>query len=846
MISLPSLPIVDSLPALRTALLSGRSAVVEAPPGAGKSTVVPLALLNEPWVKGRKIIMLEPRRLAARAVAERMAKTLGEAVGGTVGYRMRFYTRVGRETLIEVVTEGVLTRILQQDPALEGVAAIIFDEFHERSLQADLGLALCLDARETLDLDVKLLVMSATLNGNAVSALMGDAPVITSTGRMYPVNIHYLGKGFPVLPGDIDSPERLTVIATQRAIREVKEGDILVFLPGAGEIRCVQDMLLGPGDCLDQGVKIFPLFGELSRAEQDAALDDDPRSPRRVILATNIAETSLTLPRVRIVIDSGLVRRAVFDPVTGMSRLDTCRISRASAEQRAGRAGRVTAGHCYRLWSEGSHRSLAAYTSAEILEADLAPLALELARWDTSGANTLRWLDAPPAAMLSAACELLCRLELLDAQSRITDRGREIADWPMHPRLALMLLEAADAGETNLGARLAALLSERDLLRATGERDTDILTRLEILDGRTPTGAVVDRASLDRVRKLVPLFEKRLLNRKAGKKLRSLNATSLLAYAYPDRIGRQRSSKDGKYLLANGRGATFGKPDRLSRSEYIVAVDLDDRDREARILLATSIDRTTLDDVAGHRMHRQSEIFWSPNDEAIIAREILRLDELILEEETSTSLSADQSIPVIIEGIRLMGIACLPWDAESKTLRARVELARRRGLRGTDKWPAFDETSLVYSLTDWLSPWLKGITRRSHLSRISLMDALRFRLGASGLRDLDDLMPTHFVTPTGTRIRIDYEDDLAPCASMRIQEVFGLSSTPRIGGGTIPITFNLLSPSERPLQITSDLASFWQKAYAEVRKDMRGRYPRHYWPEDPLNAEPTRRVRPRS
>ncbi|MFM7395849.1 MAG: ATP-dependent helicase HrpB [Gammaproteobacteria bacterium] len=845
MISLPSLPIVEVLPELQAALATHRSAVVEAPPGAGKSTVVPLALFDEPWVKGRKIIMLEPRRLAARAVAERMARTLSEAVGETVGYRMRLDTRVGRETRIEVVTEGVLTRMLQQDPSLEGVAAIIFDEFHERSLQADLGLALCLDARETLDLDLRLLVMSATLDGKAVATLMNHAPVITSTGRMYPVDVHYLGKGFPVLPGDIDSPERLTALAVQRAVRET-EGDILVFLPGAGEIRRVHDLLSGPGECADRGLKVFPLFGELSAAEQDAALKDDPRSPRRVILATNIAETSLTLPRVRVVIDSGLVRRAVFDPVTGMSRLDTYRISRASAEQRAGRAGRVAAGHCYRLWSEGSHRSLAAHTPAEILEADLAPLALELAEWGAAEADALRWLDTPPSAMLSSAHELLRRLGLLTDQNRITDRGKEIAGWPMHPRLALMLLEATDSGETTLGARLAALLSDRDLLRAAGERDTDILTRLEILDGRTPSGAIVDRASLDRVRKSAALFEKRIVGRRARKPPRSLDAAGLLACAYPDRIGRRRSSGEGKYLLANGRGAAFRGPDRLSRSEYVVAVDLDDRDREARILLAAALDRTTLDNVAGQRTRRQREVFWSPADEAVIARETLRLDELILEEKTLTSLSAEQAVPAIIEGIRMMGIGSLPWDAETRAFCARVELGRRKALRGTDQWPPFDETSLAQSLADWLSPWLEGITRQAHFSRISLMDALRFRLGTSGSRELDELMPTHIMVPTGSRIRIDYEDDLAPCASMRMQEVFGLSTTPRIGGGVIPVTFKLLSPAQRPLQVTSDLASFWRNAYAEVRKDMRGRYPRHYWPEDPLQAEPTRRVRPRS
>jgi ATP-dependent helicase HrpB len=844
-ISLPSLPIVEALPPLRAALIGGRSAVVEAPPGAGKSTVIPLALLDEPWVKGRKLLMLEPRRLAARAVAERMAKTLGESVGGTVGYRMRLDNRVSRTTRIEVVTEGILTRMLQHDPSLEGVAAILFDEFHERSLQADLGLALCIDARQTLDLDLRLIVMSATLDGKAVAALLDNAPVITSTGRMYPVETHYLGKGLPTLPGDVDSPERLTALAVQRAIRET-EGDILVFLPGAGEIRRVQELISGPGECSDRGVKIFPLFGELSPEEQDDALDDDPRLPRRVILATNIAETSLTLPRVRVVIDSGLVRRAVFDPVTGMSRLDTCRISRASAEQRSGRAGRVAAGHCYRLWSEGAHRSLAPQTPAEILEADLAPLALDLAQWGAAEANTLRWLDPPPAAMLSAARELLHRIGLMNDANQISSRGKEVSDWPMHPRLALMLLEAADRGKSKLGARLAALLSERDVLRASGERDTDIMTRLDILDEKVPMGAVVDRGSLSRVRKSASIFERRLSDRPIGKKLAPIEAAGLLACAYPDRIGRRRSSGDGRYLLANGRGAAFRGADRLARSEYIVALDLDDRDREARILLAAALDRSALDQIAGHRMKRESEVVWSSTDEAVIARDILQLDELVLEEKALSPIPPEKAVPAIIAGIRAMGLSSLPWDQESRSFCARVELARRHRLSRADQWLPFDENSLLLSLEEWLSPWLDGVTRRSHFSRVSLMDALRFRLGDRAVRDLDDLMPTHLTVPTGSRIRIDYEDDLAPCASMRMQEVFGLASTPRIGGGTIPVTFKLLSPAQRPLQITSDLESFWRNAYADVRKDMRGRYPRHYWPEDPLQAEPTRRVRPRS
>ncbi|MFM8845698.1 MAG: ATP-dependent helicase HrpB [Gammaproteobacteria bacterium] len=848
MIVLPPLPVLEILPALRDALAMRGCAVLEAPPGAGKSPVVPLALLDEPWVAGRKILMLEPRRLAARAVAMLMAATLGERIGETVGYRMRLDTRVGPRTRIEVVTEGVLTRMLQRDASLEGVAAVLFDEFHERSLQADLGLAFCLDAKKTLELDLRLLVMSATLDGAAVAALLDDAPVVTAAGRMYPVEIIYLGKGFPVLPGEADSPERLTALAVQRAAREA-EGDILVFLPGAGEIRRVQDMLTGPGECSDRGIEILPLFGELSPEEQERALADDPRLPRRVILATNIAETSLTLPRIKRVVDSGLVRRAVFDPVTGMSRLETRRISRASAEQRAGRAGRVATGRCYRLWSEGAHRSLAAQTPAEIIEADLAPLALDLAQWGAQGAESVRWLDPPPAAMLAAARALLRQLGALRDDGTLTPQGRELGDWPLHPRLAHLLLESAARGEPELGASLAALLSERDLLRsgprqgAETTRDVDVLTRLDALAGRAPAGAPIDRAALARARRAVDQFMRHLESRPSKKN--PLGPAGLLACAYPDRIGRRRTGGEGRYLLANGRGAVFVGATPLARSEFVVALDLDDREREARILLAAVLDRQSLEAAVGERIRHERELHWSSAEQLVVARDVVRLEALVLEEKPLLNLSGDVAVPAMIEGIRVMGLDCLPWDDDARAFCARIELARREELRQARDWPAFDRASLLATLEDWLAPRLTGMTRRAHLAKIPLMETLRFRLGNAASRELDDILPTHIVVPTGSRIRVDYEDDLAPCAAMRMQEVFGLATTPRIGGGAIPITFKLLSPAQRPLQITSDLASFWRNAYTEVRKDMRGRYPRHYWPEDPLQAEPTRRVRPR-
>ncbi len=853
--ALPTLPILEALPALRAALAAAPAAVLEAPPGAGKSTVVPLALLDEPWVRGRKILMLEPRRLAARAVAQRMAETLGETVGMTVGHRMRLDTRVGPHTRIEVVTEGVLTRMLQSDPALEGVAAVLFDEFHERSLQADTGLALCLDARATLGTDLRIVVMSATLDGAAVSALLtratgATAPVVTAAGRMYPVAVRYVGRAMPVLPGGDESPERLLALAVQRALREC-EGDVLAFLPGAGEIRRALAMLEGMPE-VKGSVALLPLYGELPPAEQARALAPDPGGRRRVVLATNIAETSLTLPGVRAVVDSGLVRRAAFDPVTGMSRLETRRISRAAADQRAGRAGRVAEGACYRLWSEGAQRSLAAQTPPEIVEADLAPLALDLAEWGADQAMTLPWLDVPPAPMLDSARDLLQRLGALDDARRITAHGRALARLPTHPRLAHLLLEAQRRGESRLGAQLAAVLGERDLLRGRpGEaRDADVLARLDLVLGRGRGAGDLDPGAVARVRRNAELFERRLVDRRPAEgptvdPRPSLGAAGLLACAYPDRIGRRRTGDAPRFLLANGRGAAFAHVDRLGRSEFIVALDLDDRDREARILLAAALDRATLEAAADGRLRREVEVAWSSQDEAVVAREVERIDGLVIAEKPLPRVPPEAALAAMQEGLRQLGVDVLPWTDEARAFCARVELARRSALPGTGDWPDFSAAALAAD-HDWLEPWLEGITRRSHLARLPVMDALRLRLGADRCRRLEDWLPSHLTVPTGSRIRIDYLDDLAPCASMRMQEVFGMATTPRLADGRLPVTFKLLSPAQRPLQVTADLASFWRNAYVEVRKDMRGRYPRHYWPEDPLQAEPVRGIRRRT
>jgi ATP-dependent helicase HrpB len=840
------LPIDATLPALREALARNPSAVLQAPPGAGKSTVVPLALLEESWARDKRILMLEPRRLAARAIAQRMAQTLREPVGRTVGYRMRMDTRVSGETRIEVVTEGVLTRMLQSDPALEGVAAVIFDEFHERSLQADLGLALVLDARENVAPDLKVLVMSATLDGEAVAKVLGDAPIVTSEGRMFPVESRFAGKGAPVLPVSpgpgppMDSPEKVTAQLVQRALRE-QSGDILVFLPGAREIRRVQSLVEDSAS-----VRVLPLFGELAAEDQDAALTPSPPGTRKVVLATNIAETSLTIQGVRVVVDSGLVRRSMFDPSTGMSRLETQRISRASADQRQGRAGRTEPGVCYRAWSEGSHRSLSPFTPPEIVEADLIPLALELASWGARDANALRWLDPPPVAMLASARDVLQRLGALDAEGRITSHGREMASIGVHPRFAHMLLRARAMGRLPLAADLAALLSERDLLRGvSGARDADIRTRIEVMRGEgSPPG--IDRFGLQRARRAA----KDLLRQAAGSGPNSTarygaeDAGVVLAFAYPDRIGRRRAGSDGRFTLANGRGAYFAEPQSLAKQELIVALDLDDRERDARILLAAPLTRAEIEERMPERLRRRESVEWNSRDQAVVARRTVELDSIVLDEKPLPEIPVEAARAAMLTGVRELGIPALQWTREARDWQARIEFVRK--LPGaSDAWPAVSDADLAESVGTWLAPWLDGVTRKEHLARISLIDVLRALLTWDQQRELDSLAPTHLQVPSGSQIRIDYLDESAPALSVRLQEVFGLDATPLIGGGRIPVTFKLLSPAQRPVQITRDLASFWRGSYADVRKDMRGRYPKHYWPENPLEAQPTRGVRRR-
>ena len=845
--------------ALCGALERHRDAVLVAPTGTGKSTVVPLALLGEPWSGDGRILMLEPRRVAARAVAARMAASLDQAVGGTVGYRMRLDTRVSRSTRLEVVTEGVLTRMLQDDPALEGVACVIFDEFHERSLQADLGLALSLDARRQLGAPFRLILMSATLEADRASALLEDAARVEVDTKAHPVTVRYLGRGAPLLPaagatGAHDARALVGTItrAVQRAIAE-SDGDLLVFLPGAGEIARVEGALAELA--LPSNLRVRPLHGQMSGADQDAVLAPAPPGQRQLVLATNIAETSVTIPGVTAVIDTGLVRRSIFDPVSGMSRLELQRISRAASEQRRGRAGRVAPGICYRLWSEGAQSALAAATTPEILEADLAPLALELGRWGVLDARSLPWIDPPPTAMLDQARMLLQRLGALDPVARLTPLGRGLAALPAHPRLGAMLLAARDRGPRALAraARLAALLSERDLLAGGARADPDLRTRLELLD--VSGGPAVSRGARERVLRTAAALE--AAARKRGSRGSEdeaeaeaeveVEAGELLAPGFPDRIGQRREGAQGRYLLSGGRGAAFAGASSLARAPYIVAAELDDREREARIDLAAPLALPALERLFADRIEVLEHCGWDARAGAVLWRRERRLGALVLEDQTRTPPDGADTQAAMLEGVCQLGIAALPWDHEARSLQARMEFVRRLDRVDQRDWPAGDDATLLAELPQWLPSWLAGITRREQLARMPLAQALRARLTAAQQRALETLAPRELLLPSGMHARIDYQDDNAPCISVRLQEVFGQADTPRIADGKVAVTLKLLSPAQRPLQITRDLESFWRSSYAEVRKQMRGRYPKHAWPEDPLRAAPTRGFRrPRS
>lgn len=847
MIKLPNLPILEALPELLAALRANACAVLEAPPGAGKSTVVPLALLDEPWLAGRRIVMLQPRRIAARAVARRMAQIAGEDdAGGLVGFRTRLETRIGPATRIEVVTEGILARMLQHDASLEGVGCVVFDEFHERNLQSDLGLALALDAQRHLREDLRLLVMSATLDGESISRLLRDAPIVRTSGRMFDVITHYASEA-PAQAGRYPEPiERRAAAVTLRAL-DAHEGDVLVFLPGAAEIRRAVEAIRD--GTTDSRLRVLPLYGDLGTAEQDAALRPAPDGTRKVVVATNIAETSLTIEGVRVVVDGGLERRQRFDPNTGMSRLETVAISRAAADQRRGRAGRTAPGECYRLWSEATQAALKAQTPAEILEADLAPLALDLACWGARDPTSLAWLDVPPPSTLAQARELLLRLEALDVQGGATDAGRRMARIGAHPRLAHMILRGAPLGLGRLACDLSALLIERDPLRAgVTARDPDLRHRVDVLRGATaPTGMSVDGGTLQRVRRTAQLLERQargVTNEQVGAppSIESDAAVGLLlAFAYPDRIGQSRGGEGGRYLFSGGRGAQLAGPSALARSEFIVAADLDGGEREARVFLAAPLERKLIEEHLAHLVVTKDEVAWDARASVVVAHRVRRLDAVTLADEPLRDVPAELMRAAMLQGIRSLGLGCLPWSRDLEQWRSRVALMRANS--GENDWPDVSDEALLASIEEWLAPWLDRVTRRDHLSRIDLRGALHSLLDWKRQKQLEDLAPTHLAVPSGSRIAIDY-GAAGPTLSVRLQEIFGLMESPRVAGGKVPVTMELLSPARRPVQVTRDLASFWARGYQDVKKELKGRYPKHYWPDDPYAATPTRKVRP--
>lgn len=762
-----TIPIDDVLPQLLAALSAGTTAVLQAPPGAGKTTRVPPALLAADWLGGRKIIMLEPRRLAARAAAGYMARQMGETVGQTVGYRIRFDTKVSRRTRIEVVTEGILTRILQSDPALEDYAVVIFDEFHERSIHADLGLALTLQTRALLRPDLRIIAMSATLDGEAVAGLLA-APIITSAGRTFPVETVYLGK---------TSVPR----AVQRALEET-DGDVLVFLPGAGEIaRALDEISAG----LAAAVYVVPLYGNLDQTEQDRAIAPGTRGKRKVVLSTAIAETSLTIEGVRAVIDSGLMRVPRFDARIGMTRLDTITVSRASADQRRGRAGRVAPGICYRLWSEIEDAGLVAHSRPEILEADLMPMALDLAAWGIKKPDELSWLDAPPAAAFAQAREVLFELGAIDHAGMITGHGRKMVGLPYHPRIAHMILRARDLGLESLANEIAAALDERSANRRNVHH--------------TKTGL-------------------------------------LLAFAYPDRIALGRG-KRGKFVLRNGRGAFVDEADPLAGEEFIVAAELQGSGRDSRVYYGAPVSEADIREHFADQIEERSTVeFNSAGNVNALIRE--QLGAIVLKESPSPNVPADALAYALIADIESRGIESLPWTKTSTQLRERIAFMHSAD---PDNWPEVD----FYTLRPALYTLLQTARGRSDVSKLDMHDILNQSMTWQQRAQLDRDAPTHITVPSGSQVHIDYSDPAAPFAAVRLQEVFGLKETPRLGAGRVPLTLQLLSPAQRPVQVTRDLASFWKTGYFDVRKELKGRYPRHYWPDDPLIAAPTRRTRPR-
>ena len=819
--SFSPLPIDAVLGDLAATMARSHTAVLVAPPGAGKTTRVPLALLDEAWTKGKKIIVLEPRRIAARAAAERMAQTLGQKVGDTVGYRVRFGSKVSRATRIEVVTEGIFTRQILDDPELSGVAAVLFDEFHERSLDADLGLALARDAQQGLREDLRILVMSATLDGARVAKLLGDAPVIASEGRAYPVETRYLGRKPDV------QIERQMADAIAAALR-ADSGSVLAFLPGAAEIRRTQNFL--SERVSDPNTEIVPLFGALDAGVQDRAISPAPKGQRKVVLATSIAETSLTIEGVRIVVDSGMSRVPRYEPDIGLTRLETIRASRAAVDQRRGRAGRTEPGVCYRLWDEPQTASLEAYTRPEILSADLSSLVLDLAHWGSTDPSTLAFLDPPPLPALTEARVLLRELNALDESGRLTSEGNSLRALALPPRLARMIVDSHRLGSGNEAANIAAVLTERGL----GGDSADLDSRLDNFRRDRSQRAQSGRQLAERWAKQVAASEP------LDVQDHSPSTGIMLALAFPDRVAKNRGN--GSFVLANGRGASVEQTSALAKSPYIAVAELTGTAASGRILLAAPITQTEIEQQFADHIQTDDDVTFDRSAMALRARRRKKLHAITLSEQILPVSPSDKTARVLADGLVAAGIDRLPWSKPLKQWRDRVMFLRAAS---PDDWPDLSDAALAETREAWLMPALFDKTSLAGFSSGDLSDALMALLPWDQRARLDREAPTHFEAPTGTSLPIDYEAEQGPTIAVRLQELFGLTVHPSIAKGKIPLVLELLSPAHRPVQVTRDLPGFWRGSYAAVRTDLRGRYPRHPWPEDPASAPPTRRVKPR-
>lgn len=815
----PTFPVDTAIPPLLEALRTTGSAILSAPPGAGKTTRVPPAISEDLPRSAGRVLMLEPRRLAARRAAEYMAACAGEQTGQTFGYRIRGEARTSPRTRVEIVTEGILTRMIQHAPDLPEVSVLIFDEFHERSIHADLGLAMALDVKAHLRPDLRIVVMSATLDGVGLQRIMPDAPVIRSEGRLFPVETVY--RSHPV-----EGPLEPAVAATVRRALAEAEGDILVFLPGRRELHRCRTVLQDGG--LPEGVHCHLLHGDAPRADQHAALNPAPHGGRKIILATSVAETSLTIDGVRIVVDSGFARVPRFDPRRGMAGLVTVTASRATADQRRGRAGRQATGICYRLWTAAEDEHRDSWPTPEILAADLTPLALDLARWGSPDGSGLRFLDPPPAHHLAQARSLLGELGALDGAGRLTPHGNAMAAVPVHPRLAHMILQGKELGMAGRACEIAAILEGPEPARTAAPSDCDLEGLLSTGAGARSYDSAAQSRILAETRRLRRLADAGSTDRETGP------AGLLLALAFPDRIARRREDGSRRYLLANGTGALLPEWSQLARHEFLAVGEVDGAGREARIFLAAPLSREDLDRHFADAMRTTDELYWDDEMGAVVCKRVRRLGALLIAEQT-VAPSGDDAVRIMLEGIRKRGPGCLPWTGEAESLRDRSEWLRRNGLAGGD-WPDLSDAHLRATLEEWLAPWLNGITRLSHLDRLNVTSILRSLLGERNRQRLESLAPQALVSPAGRRITLRYDEGAQPVMAVRLQDMVGQRESPTIADGRVRVLLHLLSPAGRPLAVTSDLASFWANAYPEVRKQMRGRYPKHSWPEDPARG----------